>query len=146
MEITGATTQYGMQSGSSNSPVKEFGKDDFLKLFVYNLRYQNPLNPMDTTEFTSQLTQFSSLEQLTNMNKYLKDMLLYQNSLQNTLTTGLLGKTVKFSENRDDSTQRTGIVTGITFEDNRTYLMIDDNAKISLSQISEIRISEEKIN
>lgn len=146
MEIAGISTNYGLPNRPSNAPVKEFGKDDFLKLFVYNLRYQNPLNPMDTTEFTSQLTQFSSLEQLTNMNKYLKDMLLYQNSLQNTLTTSLLGKTVKFSENGDDLAQTTGIVTGITFEGNRTYLIIDDSAKISLSHISEIRRSEEEIN
>jgi hypothetical protein len=65
------------------------GKDDFLKLFTTQLRYQDPLNPMDSTEFTSQLAQFSSLEQLTNINEQMSNLVLFQNSLQNTPSPGM---------------------------------------------------------
>ena len=42
------------------------GKDDFMKLMISQLKNQDPLNPMDGTEFSAQLAQFSSLEQLSN--------------------------------------------------------------------------------
>lgn len=76
------------------------GKDEFLKLLTMQLRYQNPLNPMDNKEFTSQLAQLSSLEALNNMVWQMNDMLLYQNSIQNTLTSNLIGKNVKFAGNQ----------------------------------------------
>ena len=73
------------------------GKDDFLRLFVTQMRSQNPLNPMDSAAFTAQLAQFSSLEQLTNIGSQLKDLLVNQNSLQNTLTTSFIGRNVRFT-------------------------------------------------
>jgi flagellar basal-body rod modification protein FlgD len=43
------------------------GKDDFLKLLVMQMQYQDPLQPMDNTQFVAQLAQFSALEQMTNV-------------------------------------------------------------------------------
>jgi flagellar basal-body rod modification protein FlgD len=204
-------------STQSASPNKTLGKDDFLKLFTMQLRYQDPLKPLDNTEFTSQLAQFSSLEQLDNINTQLKDLLLYQNSLQNTLTNNLIGRKVKISGNEvhlkekaeicytlpqevskvqvsiynssgalvkevaigqqtsgeqsyvwdgidnsgnplpegqykfnikafdasgnpvDVATTAYGTVTGITFDNNTTYLIIDEILKIQLSEIKEIK-------
>ncbi len=115
---------------------KTLGQDDFLKLFVTQMKYQNPLNPMDSTEFTAQLAQFSSLEQLTNISSQLKDLTVYQNSLNNTLTTSFIGRKVKFTG--DGQTAAEGTVTGISFENNDTNLIIDGNTKIKLSDITEI--------
>ncbi|MCF8067788.1 MAG: flagellar hook assembly protein FlgD [Desulfobacterales bacterium] len=45
-----------------------FGRDAFLTMLVAQLQNQDPLNPMDGTDFTAQLAQFSSLEQMFNIN------------------------------------------------------------------------------
>lgn len=50
------------------------GKNDFLKIFLAQMRNQDPLNPMEGTEFTAQLAQFSSLEQLFNVNDNLESL------------------------------------------------------------------------
>ena len=75
------------------------GKEDFLTLLLTQLSNQDPLNPMDSAEFTSQLSQFASLEELTNANSTLSDILGFQNSLQNTMATNLIGKEVKIPGN-----------------------------------------------
>ncbi|NOZ25429.1 MAG: flagellar hook assembly protein FlgD [Nitrospirae bacterium] len=83
-----------------NSLSGTVGKDDFLRLFTTQLRYQNPLNPMDGTEFTAQLAQFSSLEQLVNMGNTLDSILSYQDSLNNAFATNLMGKMIKADGDR----------------------------------------------
>jgi len=54
------------------------GKDDFLKLLSVQLRFQDPLNPQNDSDFAAQLAQFSSLEQMQNMNSTLERMTNYQ--------------------------------------------------------------------
>lgn len=70
------------------------GKDDFLHLLVAQLKAQDPLNPMDGTEFTAQLAQFSSLEQLQNINGSLGDLNTSQAVLTNSQAVQYIGKTI----------------------------------------------------
>jgi flagellar basal-body rod modification protein FlgD len=64
---------------SSSLQTTSLGKEDFLKLLVSQLQNQDPLNPSDPTQFTAQLAQFSSLEQLTNINENLQSLAGAQN-------------------------------------------------------------------
>ena len=77
----------------------ELGKNDFLNLLVAQLENQDPLNPMDSTDFTAQLAQFSALEQMTNVNMNLKTMIEYQNTLNNSEVVDFLGKSIKTDGN-----------------------------------------------
>lgn len=60
-----STVQKTNDAVSKNS----LDKDDFLKLLITELRYQDALNPMDDREFMTQLAQLTSLEQMQNLNK-----------------------------------------------------------------------------
>lgn len=68
----------GQVSGETNKTTKKnndvMGKDEFLKLLVTQLRYQDPLNPMEDKEFIAQTAQFSALEQMMNMSKSFEQM------------------------------------------------------------------------
>lgn len=119
----------------SNVSNKGLSKDDFLRLFITQLRFQDPLNPLDSTGMTAQLAQFSSLEELKNIGIQMHDLLLFQNSLQNTMAISLIGKKVMVGEGEG---ARQGIVTGITFENNITYLILDSGEKVQLGDIKEI--------
>ncbi len=97
MNITPVINQPQSLFGSDQDAV--LGKDDFLRLLVAQLRNQDPLNPVNAGDFSAQLAQFSSLEQLQNINANLQnnlemDLLLSQ-ALNNTLATTLIGNKVK---------------------------------------------------
>ncbi|RKX32213.1 MAG: hypothetical protein DRP46_01620 [Candidatus Zixiibacteriota bacterium] len=74
-------------------------KDDFMTLLVAQMTNQNPLEPMDNTEFIAELAQFSSLEQMQNMNALLEQSLewdyLQMQTVNNTNATSLIGREVQ---------------------------------------------------
>ena len=73
---------------------KTMGKEAFLTLLIAQLQHQDPLNPADSTEFTAQLAQFSSLEQLSNINENLESLKLYQASINNSQAVAFIGKEI----------------------------------------------------
>ncbi|WP_331270664.1 flagellar hook assembly protein FlgD [Treponema bryantii] len=93
------------------------GKDDFLKLLITQLQNQDPTSPMENTEFISQMAQFSSLEQMTNMSSSFSKMAAYISSSEATAT---LGKTVELDIG-DTNVQ--GIVEGATRGENPQILV-----------------------
>ncbi len=71
------------------------GKDDFLKLFMAQLKNQDPLKPMEQHEFASQLAQFSSLEQLQNIQSGIKGLQTAQGDATKFRLQNYLGKHVE---------------------------------------------------
>lgn len=105
MSIQGINTDYGGTSigdtkTSSGTDTEDIGIDQFLTLFIAQVKNQDPLSPLDSAEFTAQLAQFTSVEQLYGMNENLTDIketLNDQGGQQDLI--GLIGKTVKADEN-----------------------------------------------
>ncbi len=98
MEITGSSTAtrsgYGV-GGARTTGGSEMGRSDFLHLLITQLRYQDPLDPMDNQAFVAQLAQFSSLEMMERLNTSFEDNLMLTQSLNNTAATGLIGNHVR---------------------------------------------------
>ena len=87
-------------------------KDDFLKLLITQLSNQDPTSPMDNTQFISQMAQFSSLEQITNMNAEFAKM---NSMLVSSNGVNTIGKTVDINVG-DANTS--GVVEAVTFGEN----------------------------
>ena len=68
--------------------------NSFLTLLTTQLQNQNPLDPLDTNQFTQQLVQFASVEQQMNMNTQLQTLVSLQQTAQNSQALGFVGKTV----------------------------------------------------
>ena len=80
-------------------PKDELGRDQFLTLLVAQLQHQDPLNPLDGTDFTAQLAQFSSLEQLFAVNENLTGIQEAFSLQGNGDLLDFIGKTVKAEDN-----------------------------------------------
>lgn len=113
------------ENTSSSTGTDELGRDQFLNLFIAQIQYQDPLNPLDSAEFTAQLAQFSSVEQLYGMNSKLaniEETLNNQSEQHDNL--GYIGKTVK----ADDNTMRVEngtVQSGFYTIDGSGYVTID---------------------
>jgi len=88
--IAGLTGTAGTQSQTST--MKSVGKDEFMKLLLAQLKNQDPLKPMDGTDFAAQLAQFSSLEQLQNLNNTLATQGVNQMTLGYAQSVNMIGK------------------------------------------------------
>jgi flagellar basal-body rod modification protein FlgD len=97
-DVFGANNQTQLTDALTSNE-KVMGKDDFLKLLVTQLKYQDPLEPQSPEDYSAQLAQFSSLEQLAQMNSLLESSLetnlLLATSVNNTLAANVIGKQVK---------------------------------------------------
>ena len=104
-----------LQDNSPQETKKEdpLGRDAFLKMLLAQMKHQDPLNPMDGTDFSAQLAQFSSLEQLFQMNDSLSSLTTTLEPKGNENVLDYIGKQV-LSE--DDTLQLSnGTVIGGSF-------------------------------
>lgn len=104
---------------------------DYMKLFMQELTYQDPLKPIDNREFMAQMAQFSALQTTQETNQYL-DMLTGMMSANQSLM--MLGKTVKI-----EGFEEEGLVKQIKIEPNAPpKLVIDINGSFVDKQLNEI--------
>jgi flagellar basal-body rod modification protein FlgD len=79
----------------TRQPQQSLGKDDFLKILITQLSYQDPTSPMEDKQFIAQMAQFSTLEQMTGM---AKDFSKLTSMLMGNEATSALGKGVEIME------------------------------------------------
>lgn len=114
------------------------GVQDFLKVLLTQLTYQDPLKPMDNQEFMAQMAQFTSLQQTQQLNDRMDALLSTQASLQ---SVGLIGKTVDITT---DSGTISGVVSALNLAGVNPELTIRKSdgttvAGLSLGQITAVR-------
>ncbi len=107
------------------APSDELYKDEFMTLLLTQMQYQDPLNPLGNAEFLSQLSQFSQLEQLYNVNQNIQKLVSSQDSVTNSLLTNLLGKTVKIEGKNIQLTDSAGL--------NLSYELMDRAQKVTIT-------------
>jgi flagellar basal-body rod modification protein FlgD len=111
-------------STPANNPI--LGKDDFLKLLIGQMQNQDPMNPSDPSQQMGQLTQFSILEQITNLAQ--TSSATASNDYDNQ-AVALIGKTVTYT--KPDLTTATGVVQKVTFASSGPTLTIDGTGGIA---------------
>ena len=118
---TPGTTGTGTTSSTSppQNPAAVLGKDDFLKLMVAQLKYQDPLKPSDQSQFMSQMAQFSTVEGINNMQSTLESINKSNDLSQG---VGLIGKDVTYLA--ADGTTGTGTAGSISVLDGNVTVHI----------------------
>ena len=116
--IDTSVTNYTNVNPKNNSDTKQnsLGKDDFLKMLVTQLQNQDPLKPMDDTAFVAQMAQFSTLEQMKNMNT----------AVLATQANGMIGDKVTWMNDNSEAIE--GVVKGVNIVSGESKLIVDVNA------------------
>jgi flagellar basal-body rod modification protein FlgD len=119
--VTDTTSTSSSTASTSNSSTT-VNKNDFLKLLIAQMKNQDPLNPMDGTQYVAELAQFSSLEELQNMNDNLTTNInanyTLTQSINNTLAANMIGKEVKVSASDVTYSDQTSTTLGYTLPSN----------------------------
>ncbi|KNZ70881.1 flagellar hook capping protein [Thermincola ferriacetica] len=126
------------QEAVSRTVKNVLGKDDFLKLLLTQLKYQDPLEPTDNKDFIAQMAQFSALEQMTNMSDGFAKLAQFQETLfrESTISQaiGLIGKQVEATL-PDQNEPLTGFVTAMKIVDGEPKVVVNGK-EIGLGYIS----------
>jgi len=112
------------------SAAEELGSDQFLKLFVQQMKHQDPLEPVGNADFLAQLAQFSSLEQLGKQTTLLDEQAVNSKltrALQELdIASSMIGREIKYSAR--DGSQKTGTVGGVRLEEEGIFFDVDGDA------------------
>ena len=118
----------------------ELGKDAFLQLLVTQLQYQDPLDPQDNGEFISQMAQFTSLEQMTNVANGLEKVSKVVSNIDTSVLVGqlssMIGKSVDWIETIESADEEGNplsttesfsvTITGVTVSEGSTRVVAVD--------------------
>ena len=107
-------------------------KDSFLKLLVAQLQHQDPTSPQDSSQWTAQMAQFSTVEQLTNL---ATTTAASAKSTAMNEAVGLLGHTVSYVQ---DGSTITGTVQRVDVGDSGPTLMIDGATGIAPGSLTDV--------
>ncbi|SNR42296.1 flagellar hook assembly protein FlgD [Blastococcus mobilis] len=134
--VTGIEGTYYTPASSTVDRPDQMGKDVFMKLLVAQMRYQDPGNPVDSSQMMSQTATFSQVEKLEQLVNQNASMLV----LQESATAGaLVGRTATYTDTTGAS--RTGVVTSVRLasRDSEAVAVID-GVKVPVGRLTEIAV------
>jgi flagellar basal-body rod modification protein FlgD len=145
MVITGDNAYVYTSQGTAAAATEtksndDLGKDAFLQLLATQMQYQDPMNPMDNTQFISQMANFSSLEQMQNLNTTMETYISGYGSLQ---ALGFLGTKISATQtnyndlNNIELTEITGIVQKVDMTGSEPELILDNGKSVKLSEVKQ---------
>jgi len=142
--MTSPTSGVSGASGATPTPAnksiaessKDFGdKDTFLKLLVAQLKYQDPSNPADSTQFLAQTAQFTQVEKLGDIANMMKSQRLVS-------AAGLVGNTVTYMD--DAGAKQTGVISSAKLNGDSEPMLHIGNTDVLLSKVTEVLPAAEK--
>ena len=138
MEISGISSTDPLAAAFDTT--NDLGEDAFMNLLVTQLKNQDPLNPTQNEEMIAQLAQFSSLEQLSELNDNILGLAVLQqsNALMDQLTSSssLIGESVKYVD-PESGTESWGTVSSVKIVDGLAVLSID-GGDVPLANVLEV--------
>ena len=152
--VTYDAEQYAKDHAVTNAK-DELGKDVFLQLLVAQMKYQDPLNPQDNSQYLAELANFSALEQMTNVASSLEGLSTIVNNIDTSILvgqlSGMIGKNINWNAaisvpgvegtvTRNEVLE--GVVKGVSLADGSTPSVIAEvngtTYKVSISDIIKV--------
>ncbi|MDQ0430675.1 flagellar basal-body rod modification protein FlgD [Planomicrobium stackebrandtii] len=140
MNISTATT--GTAAAAPAAPAAKteatnaLGQDAFLKILVTQMKHQDPMEPLKDTEFIGQMAQFTSLEQLTNLNKTMTQFVSNQGSSSLADYAHLIGTSVKWES---ETGSGEGIVKALSSKNGELLAELEgSDVKVPIESIQRI--------
>lgn len=118
-------------TATTKAPKTILDKDDFLKLLIAELKYQDPLEPMKDKEFISQMATFSSLEQMKNLNTGFEKLAANINdnlipALLMQQSSNLVGREVSYQDPETNEVKiLKGVVNSVIFKNGTAYYVVN---------------------
>lgn len=131
VDITNMSKNTSIFNNKSFEQKSSLGKDDFLRILTTQLSHQDPSSPLQDKDFIAQMATFSSLEQMTNLNKAFEKFANQQMSQ----FSNSIGKEIKWTI---EGTSATGVVDGVSIQNGKYFYMVG-NEKVPVETITEIR-------
>lgn len=124
----------------ATEPSNALGKDAFLRILVTQMKNQNPLEPLKDTEFIGQMAQFSSLEQLTNLNTTMTKFVGGQGNSSLSDYADLIGKKVSYEQTENGEVKSgEGIIKAVSMKNGEVVFELQDlDAKLPIGSIQRI--------
>ena len=140
METSGITAAANQAAGFGVPAGQELGKDAFMSLLVQQLKNQDPMEPTTNEDFIAQLANFSSLEEMQNLNENIVGMVYLQqgNALLQQLTdsSNLIGKEITFLDPQTQA-EKKGVVDKVKIVDGQALLDVDGQ-DVPLAYVTEV--------
>jgi flagellar basal-body rod modification protein FlgD len=133
-QIASGEEAFFMSASKQSASIEEaLGRDAFLNLLITQIRFQDPLKPLEDKEFIAQLAQFSSLEQMQQVNDNLLLLAQMQSISQ---ASALIGKQITTLAGAGGEVIQ-GRVEAVLFEGGQSWLMVGDE-KVNPADVTRV--------